>query len=340
VHRSILKRFVISLHNFFRRRGWWRRAVTDALEIVQEFNPDIILSSSSPYDSHCVALALQRKTGIPWIAYFSDPWPPLIMPVPYRESPKHRGRLKTFWEMHLVRNTLRECAALVMGNSYALELMEKETGIAVIKKGFAIPHIGSEQLDKSLTTNKKLAHIGKLCDCRYSPELLAAVKRVAAEMPDRFEGLILVGRVCEAFQNLIRREEMEEIVELAGYLPDVRAKEIASRSHALLVVEANMKASPFLPSKFADYAMMGQPIIAITPPTGAIRDYLKKHGGGWAVTHNTDQIADAIRQAFKNENVGGSKTSIIEESTLSSLFGKKDVAQLYIDMFENVLKQR
>ena len=342
--RSPLKRFIISLHNSFRRRGWWRRASADALKIIREFNPDIILSSSSPYDSHCVALILRRKTGIPWIAYFSDPWPPLIMPVPYKELPNRRGRLKTIWEMRLVRKTLRECAALVMGNSYALELMEKETGIAVVDKGFAIPHIGSESpgsdlSDSSIEMDKKLAHIGKLGEYRYSPELLKAIKRVAAELPNRFEGLVLVGEVCEALHKLIQQEDMEDIVECVGYVPAAQAQEIASRSSALLVIEADMEVSPFLPSKFADYAMMGQPIIAITPAKGAIRDYLKKYGGGRWVTHNVDKIAEAIREVFKDETAGYSGANSVTESPLSSLFQSANVARLYLDMFEKVLRR-
>lgn len=338
VCRSPLRRFIISLNNSFRRRGWWCRATSAALKIIPEFNPDIILSSSSPYDSHRVALTLHRKTGIPWIAYFSDPWPPLIMPVPYKELPNSRGRLKTFWEMRLVRKTMRKCAALVMGNSYALELMEKETGVAVVKKGFAIPHIGTERFDSCVATNKKLAHIGKLCECRYSPELLTAVKRVATEMPDRFKGLVLVGDVCEAFRKLIQQEDMEDLVECVGYLPAARAQEIASCSHALLVVEADMKVSPFLPSKFADYTMMARPIIAITPPVGTIRDYLEEYDGGWAVTHNAEQIADVIRKAFNEKTVRQSRSRFIAGSPLSSIFRDKNVARLYIDMFENVLR--
>ncbi len=334
-----LKRFIISLHNFFKRRGWWRRSSADGTKIVREFNPDIILSFSSPYDSHCVALELQRKTGIPWIAYFSDPWPPLIMPVPYRELPRGRGRLKTLWEIRFVRKTLRKCDALVMGNFYALEMMEKEIGIAVIGKGFAIPHIGSEKSGWGEAIDKKLAHIGELCDRRNSPELLAAVKRVAAEMPDRFQGLVLVGEVCETFRDLIRREEMEDMVECVGHVPEARAQEIASRSGALLVIEANMGVSPFLPSKFADYAMTGRPIVAITPAAGAIRDYLKKHGGGWAATHNVDQIADAIRQAFQAKNDGQPESSLIAQSTLSSPFRSESVARLYMNMFESVLRR-
>ena len=334
-----LRRLVISLHNSFKSRDWWRRAGVEALKIIREFNPDILISSSSPYDSHCVALELRRKTDIPWIAYFSDPWPPLIMPGHYRKSPSERGRLKTFWEMRLVRKTLQKCDALAMGNSYALKLMEKETGITVIEKGFVIPHIGSEQFDSSVATNKKLAHIGKLCECRYSSDLLVAVKRVAAEMPDRFEGLVLVGEVCEAFRDLIRQERMEDTVECVGHVSATRAQEIACRSRALLVVEANMKVSPFLPSKFADYAMTGRPIIAITPPVGAIRDYLEKYGGGWAVTRNADEIAETIREAFKDENAGQPRSSPVVESALSSPFRSENVAQIYMNMFESVLQR-
>jgi len=337
---GLLGRFVGSLDNSLRRRDWWRRAGIEALKVIREFKPDVLLSSSSPYDSHCVVLEIRRRTEIPWIAYFSDPWPPAIMPEPYRESPSRRGRLKTLWEMRLVRKTLQECDALAMGNPYALELMERETGIAVIQKRFAIGHIGSERFNGGGTTNKKLAHIGQLCERRHSPELLTAVKRVATEIPDRFEGLLLVGDVCREFQDLIRQEEMQDMVESAGHLPAARAQELACGAGALLVLEAEMELSPFLPSKFADYAMTGRPVIAITPAVGAIRDYLKMHRGGWAVGRDADQISQAIREAFKGRNAERTEPSPVAQPPISRPFRSENVAKQYLDMCESVLRGR
>lgn len=331
-------RFASSLRNSFQRRDWWRRAGVVADNVIREFQPDIILSSSSPYDSHYVALKIRQRNKIPWIAYFSDPWPPLIMPVPYRESPGARGILKTFWEIFLTRKILRECDALVMTNQSALRLMEEEVGIAIGYKGFTIPHIGSGSDKISSPGNNQLVHIGELCRRRSLPELLEAVKRVAVEMPERFRGLLLVGDVCREFRDLIRRKEMEEIVEFTGQISSSRAREIAAESRALLVIEAKMEVSPFLPSKFADYARTGRPIIAITPPAGAIRDYLDKYGGGRAVRTDADEISGAIREAFQTDDAGFTGIGSGGESPLSSPFKSENVAGLYLDMFEEVME--
>jgi len=334
------KRTLTTLDNYRKRRKWVRRACDVALDIIREFQPEIILSSSSPSDSHAVGIYLSQKTNVPWIAFFSDPWPPSIMPIPYRELIRQRGVLRNYYEMNFVQRILRRCDAVVMTNFYALKLMEKETGIAIIEKGFVIPHIGSKQFDSSVATNKKLAHIGEICNRRFSFQLLDAVKEVATEMPDKFAGLICAGNVCSAFRDLIYQKRMENFVECIGHVPVPLAEEIASRSHALLVLEANMKASPFLPSKIADYAMTGKPIIAITPPIGPTHDYLQKYGAGLAVLHDTKQIANAIRMVFKNNKYIFPNPHFADAAGFSSVFKSSNVGKLYMNMFESVLEYR
>jgi hypothetical protein len=95
---------------------------------------------------------------------------------------------------------------------------------------------------------------------------------------------------------------------------------IANRAVALLVLEADMPESPFLPSKFADYARVGRPIIAVTPNRSPIRQYLNQYGGGCAVTHDRQEISRAIGMVLKNE-----ANHIIKNSTLSNQFSSKSV---------------
>ena len=94
-----------------------------------------------------------------------------------------------------------------------------------------------------------------------------------------------------------------------------------------------MPMSPFLPSKFADYACAEKPIIAITPEESPIRSYLAAYGGGIPVQHDTDEIIAAILKVFSGDD--GLKQSA-NSGMLCSEFSHSTVGMKYIDMFSEI----
>jgi glycosyltransferase involved in cell wall biosynthesis len=56
------------------RNLWGPFALLAGLREIRRQRPDVLLSTSAPYTSHLVALALHRLTGVPWVADFRDEW--------------------------------------------------------------------------------------------------------------------------------------------------------------------------------------------------------------------------------------------------------------------------
>ncbi len=56
------------------RIGWLRYAVDAGMKAIESMKIDAIYSSSPPYTCALIARALKRKSGLPWIAGFRDPW--------------------------------------------------------------------------------------------------------------------------------------------------------------------------------------------------------------------------------------------------------------------------
>jgi glycosyltransferase involved in cell wall biosynthesis len=54
--------------------GWAPGAILQALRAVRQHRPDVLYSTSSPVSAHLVALAVNRITGLPWVADFRDGW--------------------------------------------------------------------------------------------------------------------------------------------------------------------------------------------------------------------------------------------------------------------------
>jgi len=310
---------------------WVRRATAEAQRQIETFRPDCFLTSSMPFQTHLVGLAIKRLTGLPWVASFSDPWPQRFDPPPYyrRGFPVLRGM-----QMSLSARVIRDCDIVHMPSQYGIKLTEKVIGFPIISKAVAIPHIGYYASDADTTSDHFgwLAHVGQLTRERVSEALLAGVQEAHRKIPHRFKGLLCVGIGCAEFKKMIRRMRLDDIVKLTGQLSGEQAIRVSRSATALLVIEADMAISPFLPSKFADYALTGKPIIAVTPPVSAIRDYLESFGGGSAVRHDADEIAEVLIRLFSTDT-NATQTPDGGSSSLAKVFSSTTVGSLYGAMF-------
>lgn len=272
-------------------------AVDKTLEIIKNEKIDCLLTSSTPFESHMVGIAVSQKTGIPWIASFSDPWPASVNPYPYNVS---KIPILSFFQEYMLRNVLKKCHSVHLTNKYAVDLMENFSGITLKGKTYVIPHIGNPKIENHTSNEYKgwLAHIGSLTRERVSLPLLLAISRVHKDIPEFFNGLLCVGDVCTEFKELIKKLNLEKCIRLVGHMSQKEAHEIAQGADALLVIEANMKASPYLPSKFADYILTDKPIIVVTPLISPIRDFLNAYSHGTPVSHDEDEITDVIKRTW------------------------------------------
>ena len=71
---------------FLTSNRWARAVVRTAREVIAQHQPDAILTISGPTDAHFAGLILRKVCRIPWVASFSDPWPPRVCPVPYNKK--------------------------------------------------------------------------------------------------------------------------------------------------------------------------------------------------------------------------------------------------------------
>lgn len=327
-----LERIAVRLMKKWLGRDWIHMATKVCLDRCRQFRPNVILSASNPRESHMVGLWLQRKAKLPWIAFFSDPWPGQLLPEPYRIR---RNVISEWHDMNLVCKTLRRCDAVVMTTRYGIQWMQMQTGINFGQKAFVVPHIGCPRMPLITPVKPVLAHIGDLYR-RASRALIEAVVMAKRLHTERFGGLLCVGSQNDEFRALVRDYEAEDYVSFMEYVCPDEASRIAQRSQALLVVEADMQLSPFLPSKFVNYSFAMRPILAITPKRSAIRDYLTTFGGGIAVSHDADEIADAIGRIFSNDLFKPDAGLI----RLQQQFQSSTVARSYVDIFEMVRRQQ
>ncbi len=313
-----------------------RLAVTKALEVAEQEKPDCIFSSSNPVSSHFAGLRVAEITGLPWLASFSDPKPTTMLPPPYGSKLK---RLIPKGYTSGLKKVLQQCDAVHMPTEICLEITEKFYNISLSGKGYAIPPIGETAVKpERRLTSRYLVHLGSITK-RLSEEFSKAVADLAEENPEKFQGVLFVGKHQKKTRALMNKYGLGAIIKTKPQVPHKEALNLVSNAGAVLILEADMPFSHALPSKFAESAFSGTPILAVTPARSAIREYLNRHGGGVAVTHSRKDILAALRDIF-GKNPAELNRMATEQKALSGNFSFEAVGKKYMELLTGLTDRK
>lgn len=306
---------------------WIKKSVLEIEKILNTNSSQILLTQSTPLECHLLGYYFKKKYNTKWVAAFSDPFPISIAPEPYKGS--NYIPFISFFQKKVLKKILINCDHILVSSYYSFKLMCDFCSIPVSDNYSIIPHIGMdvEGEKHNEENNGWLIHTGNLTKERVVEELFVAIKKIKDYNTD-FKGIKFIGKVCNSFERMLEDYELEDYVMLIDEVSQSKIYSLVKECSGLLVIEANMESSPFLPSKFADYATLGKPIIAITPMKSEIRNYLKEFGGGIASNHNVIEIETSITQIIKNK--------VKASPRLINHFTHANVGQVYYNILKKV----
>ena len=277
--------------------SWWPGAVLSGLGLMRRYNVRVIWSTYPIMTAHCVAYALNRVTGIPWVADFRDP-------VASSTAGKDRITVRTQrrWEQRIVTNAARSVFT-TLGAASACEerypVIARERRIVVIPNGydeeaFAVLPPGNQ----SPRTPLQFVHAGVLYSTGRNPlpffEALANLKKA---------GILSAADVCitlrasgsEAlYASYLERLDIADMVRLAPFLPYTDALTEQARADGLLLFQGPQYDRQ-VPAKLYEYVRLRRPIFALVGEHGDTAAVLAKISN--AVTTPLDAIG-AIQEAF------------------------------------------
>lgn len=283
---------------------WVLNTTNKIVELYKPDKNDVILTQSTPFDTHFVGSKIKKDHKTKWIAAFSDPFPISIAPEPYRGA-NHIPFISTV-QKNKLKKVLELADHILVSSFYAYSLMCEFCNIKVQDKYSVIPHIGlNVKVDNNENdTDGWLIHTGNLTKERITDEFFKAVKEVAISNKS-FKGVKFIGRASNILTKKIQDYQLENYIKLQEEIPQSEIHQEVKKCSGLVAIEANMTVSPFLPSKFADYATLAKPIICLTPHESEMRNYLNKFGGGIVCNFDSKEISLAI----ENVITGKCKTS-------------------------------
>ena len=271
-HLSLAGRYPGFLARPDRWISWRFPGIATGMRIIREWQPQAIWSTFPIATAHVIGDALQRRSGLPWIADFRDPMAQEGYPADPRvwrsyqrieEGAIRRARFSTFTTPSAARVYRQRYPAaadriVMLENGYDEESFSGIGDTTVLHEPL---HTGA----------KTLLHAGLVYPSERDPtQLFAAVRRLVVSGRLRHGTLKLRFRASghEPFlRDLIRTHGLDDWVELLAPVPYRAALDEMVRADGLLLLQA-ANCNEQIPAKIYEYVRAGRPVIALTDPEG------------------------------------------------------------------------
>ncbi len=303
--------------------GWTPDALRVALRAVRRERPSVLLSTSAPFSTHLVALAVHQRTGIPWVADFRDEWsanPALaVEPALVRDL---AGRLE--------RAITSRAAALVQVADYFRLANPADTPC------FAIPNGVDEDdfagIEKPAPRDVfQLSYVGTLYGERDATPVFSALERLVRRKaidPSRVR-VRLVGNDWRA----PHARGSSVAVEALGYVTHREALKEMRGASVLLHYEAPSNPAPG--GKIYEYLASGRPVLCVARPDGGAAALVRAAGAGSiAPPTDSDAIEEAVLALYERWRTTGLPDQPASREWVMANYSRRKLARDLADVLD------
>jgi len=283
--------------------GWFRPAYKKALEIIESEKIDAIFSTSPEATDHVIARAIARRTKLPWIMDFRDPWTTSLY-APRRPSWAQRK------EDALELSCLSEASAIsVVQARYRDEYLEKYHSLKTRENKFHILPNGFDPADFDGITPRKyrskdgsdrwtVVYTGSIGYPR-DPEPFFKGWKIACDKSPEFKdhaGCLFMGDFDSGFHELAPRYIMSNML-VEGFKKRDEVYSAQLGAGALLLI-----AEGYVTGKAYEYLAANRPILAITDGKDLV-DLIENSRSGRCISPgNPEKIGRALLEMYESRN--------------------------------------
>lgn len=245
------------------RIGWYWSAVKAGRRLIKEKNIDIIFTSGPPHTVHLIGKSLAKKTNVPWVSDFRDPWMDRFY---YYENP--RNRFISFLDAYLEKSVLKDCDYLVTVSKGFLSLLNQNWNIekksAIIYNGYDPDDFKNLNKIKPLGDKIIFSHIGSLSKSQNPIGLFNSIKKYNESKTDIPIILKFIGSIHSDIENYATENGLEKFLIKEPYLEHDKAiKEMVNSDVLFIVIPDQQNNQGIIPGKLFEYIASKTKIILI-----------------------------------------------------------------------------
>jgi glycosyltransferase involved in cell wall biosynthesis len=323
--------------NFFipdARMFWIRPVVKYLVNYLKNNHVDVIVSTGPPHTTHLIGQKIHRKTKIPWVADFRDPW----TDIDYYEQ-LNLSKWADRKHKRLEKEVLLSASRIVaISNSMREDFItsSERKDVLLINNGYD-PSDFKEPAEK-MDSRFSIIHLGSMNKDRNPEILWKALSELSKNNPEFNDHLQikLIGNVDYSILESLENYNLSKFLKKEEYLPhNVAIEEMRSSQILLLPINNTKNSKGILPGKFYEYMAAKRPILAIGPLDSDCAELLKETGSGEIFDYNDfnglkNQVMSWFLQYQKNQL--SIKPKGVDEYSRKNLVGK------YAKVFNELIK--
>ena len=264
---------------------WVNECLKKIDDVLDLQDIDVIYTTGAPFSCHILGYYLKKKTGIPWVQDYRDPWLSNDYYLnTYKKISKERIGIGRKIEKELVSYSDK---IIVIADNLKYDYQDKyDIGT---EKIIEITN-GYDELDfKELTKNQSkedkfiICYNGSIYAKRNPMPVLEAVNRLIEEgMVDKEEIVwIFNGKIEKKWMDMLLEKDIYDIIVYNGYLTHVESISRAIEADILILNGDEGEGSKYVyTGKLFEYLYMKRPILALSGAGGVIEKVLEKTQSG------------------------------------------------------------
>jgi len=319
------------------RIGWRLSAAKMIKQIQRKHKIDAIYSSSPPYTCSLIARNFKRRSGLPWVAGFRDPWRGFI-------SVPKRWFIPEIIDLMMEKSVFTEANAIecawegIIKDALGKYPRLNKNKFHHVPNGFDsadFPNVEKKRNEKFTVT-----YTGSMYGRRNPASFFEAIEKLIKENkinPDNLK-LRFIGRFGNEVHEMFNNASFKNSIEIIDYIPHEKSIEYLMLSDALLlVVDESKESNEIVPGKVYEYIGVKRPVITIAPHDGAIAKLMEETRSG-RVAHQSeiDLTAEIILDYYNQWESESWNYNPIDEKIRK--YERKESARMLSELLDGLVK--
>ena len=320
---------------------WLFDAVPEGLRLLREGRFDAIVTTAPPHSVALVGTILARRSGLPWIADWRDPW------TTHADLSLGRRavRAKVAVAERLERTAIARMTAAACVNEQIAEEIHRfrpDLPTAIIPNGADLelldgltPRQDSERLT--------LLFSGYFFGSRNPRVFLSALRDLVRQQPQLSSTLRVrfIGRFREQDRDLLEGA-LAEVVTVEGSRPYPEVLQAQRDAHALVLFmqAADGRGSSFVPAKTWEYLAAERPILALVPPDGDAANVLQANGDAAVVAPDDEPGCRQALESLIERYRAGTLAAPALAPAIRQTIGRRGRSEAFAALIREALKTR